>query len=131
MFLLFNLAVTNVYINQVNLFLLFFFKRNITHPIFELMYPGRGFKINTNSAILKLNVKVFTKVKVESCTLYIGSLPKSGVVYFVHWFPSQKVEACSLYIGSLAKNGVVYFVHSSTRQKVRPCTLYIGAQIRR
>jgi len=50
--LLSKCTTTAIYINQVNLFPLFFFKRNITHPIFELMYPGRGFKINNNSAKL-------------------------------------------------------------------------------
>ena len=43
--------------------------------------------------------------------MYIGSLTKSGAVYFVHWFPQQKVESCTLYIGSLAKSEAVYFVH--------------------
>ena len=64
------------------------------------MYLGRGFKINNNSAILQLNVKVFTRVKVGSCTLYIDPLAKGGGVNFVHWFANPKVEPWTLYIGS-------------------------------
>jgi hypothetical protein len=86
--------LTAVYINQVNLFLLFFFKRNITHPIFELMCPGRGFKINNNSAMLSSNVKVFTSVKVESLSFNIGS-------------PVKKWGCNHLISASLAKSGAI------------------------
>ena len=103
---------TAIYINQVNLFLLSFFKRNIINPIFKSMYPGRGFKINNNSGILKLNVEIFTRLKGGSCSLYIGLPAKSGAVYFVHWFAGQKWGRVLCTLIHQTKSGGVYFVHS-------------------